>query len=531
MKKTLRKKNILLLGIAVVLIAGLAGCTSNAESTKTTETIVTEKTAETVKNVEVAKTVETAEVEAPELTYPIVDTAQGLCYDNSELIECPEKGEDFYGQDAQYTGRVPSYTDNGDGTITDTVTGLIWTQELSDYSMVWSDSQAYAESLTTGGITDWRVPTLKELWSIRDFSQGWPWLDTDYFHLVGDGSEGAQQHSWSSNYYLVDTEESKKDIAFVVNDWTGHIKAMDGKRFVRCVSGETYGINNYKDNGDGTITDVATSLMWAQDDSGTAMNWKDALAYAENSEYAGYDDWRLPNVKELQSIVDYSGVFPTLDTSMFNITQIVNEAGNADYPYFWTSTSNPYIDSHDENGYWYAWYVAFGYAVGTDGEDLHGAGAVRFDTKHEEGADGPDGERYYNYVRLVRGGDVVETPNGDPSTVKADRVVVFEDGDTGMPAARGTGTDALSAQNKGGHPDGPGSQMNQGAPDFAAAAKTLGISEQVLINAMGEPNQGPPDFAAIAKTLGITEAELLKALGMTEGSMPQQGGNPPTDRK
>jgi hypothetical protein len=512
MKTTIGKKKILVGCISVLLIAGLAGCTSSANTGETTATV------ETV-NTELSK--ETVVVKTSELTYPLVDTNQGLCYDDSELIESPKKGEDFYGQDAQYTGNVPSYIDNGDGTVTDTVTGLIWTQELSDYSMVYSEAEGYAESLTTGGITDWRVPTLKELWSIRDFSQGWPWLDTDYFHLVGDGSQGAQQHSWSSNYYLVDTDEAKKDIAFVVNDWTGHIKAMDGKRFVRCVSGEPYGINEYKDNSDGTVTDVATDLMWAQDDSGMAMNWKDALAYAENSEYGGYDDWRLPNAKELQSIVDYSGVFPTLDTSVFNISQIVNEAGNADYPYFWTSTSNPYIDPHDENGYWYAWYVAFGYAVGTDGQDLHGAGAVRFDTKHEEGADGPDGERYYNYVRLVRGGGVVETPEGDPATVKTDRIVVFEDGETGMPTARANGPKDSSESSVGGHPDGPSSEMKQGGPDLAAAAKVLGISETVLIQAMGDQKQGPPDFAAIAKTLGITEAELLKALGISEGGNPR----------
>ncbi|MGI9323709.1 MAG: hypothetical protein ACR2PZ_00710, partial [Pseudomonadales bacterium] len=115
----------------------------------------------------------------------------------------------------------------------------------------------------------------------------------------------------------------------------------------------------------------------------------------------------------------------------FNVSVITNEAGNVDYPYYWTGTSNPYIDPNDEYGYWYAWYVASGYAVDEAGNDTHGAGAVRFDTKSEDGADGPDGERYYNYVRLVRGGDVVETPDGDPSAYRTDRVVVFPDGDTG----------------------------------------------------------------------------------------------------
>ena len=251
------------------------------------------------------------------LTYPIVDTGQGTCYDNSDLIECPAEGGAFYGQDAQYTGTVPSYTDNGDGSVTDNVTGLVWTQDLSDASMPWSDAAGYCESLTVGSLTDWRLPNIKELWSLRDFSTGWPWVDTDYFYLVGDGSDQRQHHSWSSNPYLVESEYQNEQVigdpAWIVNDWTGHIKAMSGSRFVRCVSGDEYGINDFVDNGDGTVTDNATGLMWAQDDNGEAINWEAALAYAEDASIAGYDDWRLPNAKELQSIADYSGVFPVLD--------------------------------------------------------------------------------------------------------------------------------------------------------------------------------------------------------------------------
>ncbi|MBE0646405.1 MAG: DUF1566 domain-containing protein [Bacteroidales bacterium] len=104
------------------------------------------------------------------LTYPIVDTYQGLCYNNNVQIGPPAKGEAFYGQDAQYTGNSPSYTDHGDGTITDIVTGLIWAQNISSFTMEWSDASKYCDTLTTGGYTDWRMPTVKELWSIRDFS-------------------------------------------------------------------------------------------------------------------------------------------------------------------------------------------------------------------------------------------------------------------------------------------------------------------------------------------------------------------------
>jgi hypothetical protein len=58
--------------------------------------------------------------------YPVVDTGQAACYDDSGAeITCPAKGEAFYGQDAQFSGNVFSFTDNGDGTVTDNVTGLI----------------------------------------------------------------------------------------------------------------------------------------------------------------------------------------------------------------------------------------------------------------------------------------------------------------------------------------------------------------------------------------------------------------------
>ncbi|MGQ1947901.1 Lcl C-terminal domain-containing protein [Geofilum sp. OHC36d9] len=106
------------------------------------------------------------------LTYPIVDTQQGFCYDSSKRIDPPKEGEAFFGQDTQYTGNVASYKDNDDATITDNVTGLIWAQELSTSSYSWSDAVKYCDTLTLGGYSDWRLPSVKELWSIRDFSQG-----------------------------------------------------------------------------------------------------------------------------------------------------------------------------------------------------------------------------------------------------------------------------------------------------------------------------------------------------------------------
>lgn len=448
-------------------------------------------------------------------TYQIVDSNQGLTYNNSKKIAPPAEGEAFYGQDAQYTGNLASYTDNGDGTVTDNVTGLIWAQELSTSAYSWPEAVKYCDSLTLGGYSDWRLPTVKELWSIRDFSQGWPWVNTDYFHLVGNGSDQRQQHSWTSNRYLVkdkyQNQQVKGDPAFVVNDWTGHIKAMDGSRFVRAVRGNTsYGINNFVDNGDSTVTDKATGLMWSKNDSGRAMDWKTALAYAEAATTAGYDDWRLPNIKELQSLADYSGAFPAMNTSVFKLTQLTNIRGQIDYPFYWSSTSNP-VEGSDgavEIGSVYAWVLAAGYNTDPAGNDLHGAGSVVFTPKSEENFTERDPEIHrYNYVRLVRGGNVIKTPNGDPDCINPNRVVTFKDGDT----------------RRGGRRGGP-------RPDFAAAAGKLGITEQVLMTALGDPHQGPPDFAAAAAALGVTEANLLDALGVSKDRMPPDGRRP-TDKR
>ena len=66
------------------------------------------------------------------LTYPIVDTGVTAFYDNDSVMPAPKPGEPFYGQDAQYRVNPPSYTDNGDGTVTDNVTGLMWQKAMGE---------------------------------------------------------------------------------------------------------------------------------------------------------------------------------------------------------------------------------------------------------------------------------------------------------------------------------------------------------------------------------------------------------------
>ena len=420
-------------------------------------------TAVTSTTLEASDTLRYYRLRLPE--YSIVDTGQTVCYDNFDEIDSPSFGDPFYGQDAQIEGNQPSYTLSLDGeTVYDNVTGLTWTQSADlhgdgvidiDDKLTFPEAQSYPDVLNAesfGGFDDWRLPSMKELYSLMDFSGTdpsgpnptnlTPFIDTDYFDFAyGDESAGERlidSQFWSSNAY-VGMVFVNQPAAFGLNLADGRIKGYPtsetvGKlNYVYFVRGNTsYGINDFVDNGDGTVTDLATCLMWTKNDFGdgvsmgprSGMIWRDALAFAQqkNSEnYLGHSDWRLPNAKEMQSILDYTRA-PSVTSSaaidpIFNVTQITNERGDVDYPWYWTGTTH--VNSN--GGAVSAAYICFGRAIGymmDDWIDVHGAGAQRSDKKdgvftgYSYISDGyyfsmaPQGDatRSYDYVRLVRGG-------------------------------------------------------------------------------------------------------------------------------
>ena len=433
---------------------------------------------------------------ANSLSYPIVDTGQSRSCDNRSEIEPPKPGQPFYGQDAQFQCHPFSYVLSADGlTVCDQTTGLTW-QRSPDTDgdgvltrrdkLTWEQAQAQPAKLNAakfGGFGNWRLPSIKELYSLfkasgtdpsgpsnMDTSGLTPFIDTKFFKFAyGDTRTGERviDSQYASSTKYVGKSARGGDKLFGVNFADGRIKGYDlqmpgGQEktfFVQCVRGNpSYGRNDFQDNRDGTITDRATGLMWSKTDSGKGMNWQDALAWVQkkNAEkFLGHADWRLPSVKELQSIVDYTRSpdtthSPAIDP-VFNCTTITNEGGNTDYPCYWSATTHAGFRGGES-----AMYVAFGRAAGwmspralaggpperrggfgpgpggppgappqgkDAGEyhfvDVHGAGAQRSDPKTGDPAmfphgRGPQGDviRITNYIRLVRGG----LPNQDQET-------------------------------------------------------------------------------------------------------------------
>ena len=75
-----------------------------------------------------------------------------------------------------------------------------------------------------------------------------------------------------------------------------------------------YAVDPYIDNGDGTVLDESTGLMWQQTDDSVQRNWEDSCQVCQGLELAGYDDWRVPRVDELRTIVEYDQSLPAIDS-------------------------------------------------------------------------------------------------------------------------------------------------------------------------------------------------------------------------
>jgi hypothetical protein len=257
-----------------------------------------------------------------------------------------------FGEDNDYSINALSYQINGDGTVTDLVTGLMW-QQTDGGEMTIENAIAYCNSLTLGGYTDWRLPSPMESFSILNQQNVNPAISTSYFELT------AADYWWTNSFQFGDTSK-----VWVTNGGGGignhpkteTLSAGGVKKFhvraVRDIATPAVIANPYTVNGDGTVTDNVTQLVWQQLPNLTAQTWEQALVYAEELNLASQTDWRLPNIKELQSLSDYSAVNPAVNSLYFSTIGVHN---------YWSSTTlkpNPTNPSS-------AWYWNTQYGITT----------------------------------------------------------------------------------------------------------------------------------------------------------------------
>lgn len=315
---------------------------------------------------------------------------------------------------AVQAGGTLSFTDNGDGTITDNNTGLTWEKKGDngglhdkDNGYYWSGTgSVFQETIWDwledvnaeggsgfAGYNDWRIPNAKELQTLVDYESGAPMISAAFNNNCVAGTTVL---SGSCNpiagYWTSTTWARSQSMAWGVSFYEGILFPYDkssGAR-VRAVrgrsnlpaSGQTTAYKadkndgipgtvsvpddgtvragsplSYTDNGDGTITDNITGLVWEKKgDNGnrhdkdniywwsgngadeTAWDW---LEDVNGEGLGGYGDWRIPNVRELLSIADFQNQWAVPAAFLNNcVPGVSTTAGSCTFQsIYWSSTT------------------------------------------------------------------------------------------------------------------------------------------------------------------------------------------------
>jgi hypothetical protein len=191
-------------------------------------------------------------------------------------------------------------------------------QKTDGGEMTFGSAAGFCKSLNLGGFSDWRLPTSLELFSINNYDNLNPAMNSIYFPVTN------AQYWWTCEYRTDDPT-----MVWVVNAGGGigahpineTVSAGGTKQFhtraVRNKGSMAYKTPHFNDNGDGTISDILTGLIWQKNQSPDILSWEDALIYASNLSLSGKSDWRLPNIKELQSLNDVNRSKPSFNNSYF----------------------------------------------------------------------------------------------------------------------------------------------------------------------------------------------------------------------
>lgn len=399
--------------------SGLSNGTYTITPIKANYTFTPEDRIATVNNSDVTGQDFTATLTISGGTIQLPQTGQTKCYDTAGTeIACAGTGQDGEIQ-AGVAWPNPRFTTNVDTTVTDNLTGLVWAPNgnimpirdpgwdadgtANDGAVTWQHALDYVAKLNAEnylGHADWRLPNVNELESLINADEpdtptwlntqgfinvqsGYYWSSTSYACNLSDvlivtiwGNSGGAGLKYYDNFPYVwpvrAGPSGNSDSAYPANIWktgqtTSYATGDDGD----LNRGVTWPSPRFTDNGDGSVTDNLTGLIWLRDANCMKTNyssfdndyiagdgrvsWQHALDFIKGinngtcSNCGGvHNDWRLPNRKELHSLIDYSQCNPALPSG-HPFTNV-----QSDYPWesqYWSSTSAFY--SYKEN----AWLV------------------------------------------------------------------------------------------------------------------------------------------------------------------------------
>ncbi len=357
-------------------------------------------------------------------------TGQTSCWDAAgAAVSCLGKGQDGESQ-AGAAWPAPRFVDNGDQTMSDKLTGLVWSKDANPAKAVktWQQALTYLKTLNSQsqgylGHNDWRLPNVAELRSLASAQQTSlaTWLDSQGFanaqadsYWSSDSDALYPAHAWcvvmDSGYldshaktgsgYLWPVRGKSETSAAAPLAKTGQTLCWDAAgAIVSCAgtgqdgesqTGVAWPAARFTDNGDRTVTDALTGLIWSGDANAMPardpsfdrdylpanawesandgeVSWQHALDYLtklNNERYLGYNDWRLPNREELASMIDWQAGYPAIWLDLYGFTNVAAD-------YYWSSSSDPlytdaawfvdmgsgYIDSYYKSDNHYVWPV------------------------------------------------------------------------------------------------------------------------------------------------------------------------------
>lgn len=308
----------------------------------------------------------------------VLRTGQKHCWDVRGQRISPARGT---GQDGEIQAglpfQFPRFRDNRDGTATDTATGLIWLKDANLFGEVtWAEGLAKIRSLASGscqGLSDgsktgdWRMPNIRELLSLVDYGTSDPivtegnpfrnlkphiyWTSTSlapapllaFMITLGIGPtvfvvKSSLCHVWPVRGTSSQVQPTGQKMCWdnSGNETTCTNSGQDGD----IQAGVPVPNPRFTDNKDGTITDDLTNLVWLKNANPFGFRvWEQALSLSNTlasgaeglSDGSKPGDWRLPNVREIESLVDYSQFGPCLPSG--------HPFDNVRPSSYWTSTS------------------------------------------------------------------------------------------------------------------------------------------------------------------------------------------------